>query len=267
MTCEYKKMTYVQYNDALVSVQYNAVLAIIGAIQSIFKERCIKNQVSKTLKSRRWFKKLCCFYKNKSNGIPLYSAELILSESHLHNTQNVRNITTDSFKTDALKYPFFRWTINEWKKLNFNIRTSSLNVFRANLINVILRPIPNSIFGIFNPPRLKLITRLWLGLSHLNEHRFIHSFNSCINPLCTCSLDIESTVPYFIHYSYYNRARLSLLDDLNTADWTSLNLSDLSLVNVLLYGGLQFDDSQNAFILNSSIKYALISERFSGRLF
>ena len=42
-TCEYKKMTYVQYNDALVSVQYNAVLAIIGAIQSIFKERCIKN--------------------------------------------------------------------------------------------------------------------------------------------------------------------------------------------------------------------------------
>ena len=160
MTREYKQVTYVQYNDALVSVQYNAALAIIGAIQSISKERCIKNQVSKTLKSRRWFKKLCCFYKNKSNGIPLYSAELIPSESHLHNTQNVRNITTDSFKTDALKYPFFRWTINEWKKLNFNIRTSSLNVFRANLINVILRPIPNSIFGIFNPLGLKLIIRL-----------------------------------------------------------------------------------------------------------
>ena len=136
-----------------------------------------------------------------------------------------------------------------------NIRTSSLNIFRANLISVILRPRPNSIFGIFNPLGRKLITRLWLGLSHLNEHRFIHSFNNCINPLCTCSLDIESTVPYFIHYSYCNRARLSL------------NLSDLPLVNVLLYGGLQFDDSQNAFILNSSIKYALISEGFSGRLF
>ena len=43
MTCEYKQVIYVQYNDALVSVQYNAALAIIGAIQSISKERCIKN--------------------------------------------------------------------------------------------------------------------------------------------------------------------------------------------------------------------------------
>ena len=42
MTCEYKQVTYVQYNDALVSVQYNAALAIIGTIQSISKERCIK---------------------------------------------------------------------------------------------------------------------------------------------------------------------------------------------------------------------------------
>ena len=244
MTCEYKQETYVQYNDALVSVQYNATLAIIGTIQSISKERCIKTQVSKTLKSRRWLKKLCCFYKTKSNGIPLYSAGLIPSESHLYNTRNARNITTDSFRNDALKYSFFRWTINERKKLTFNIRTSSLNIFRGNLINVILRPIPNSIFGIFNPPGLKLITRLRLGLSHLNGHRFIHSFNNCINPLCTCSLDIEQTVPYFIYCNYYNRTRLSLLDDLNTADWTSLNLSDLSLVNVLLYDGLQFDDSQ-----------------------
>ena len=87
-----------------------------------------------------------------------------------------------------------------------------------------------------------------------------------INPLCTCSLDIESTVHYFLHCNYYNSARISLLNDLNSVDRTLLNLSDLSLVNVLLYGGRQFDDSQNAYILNSSINI-LISERLSGRLF
>ena len=132
--------------------------------------------------------------------------------------------------------------------------------------NIKTRCIPNSISSIFNPLGLKLIKRLWLGLSHLNEHRFNHNFNNCINPLCTCSLDIESTVYYFCHCNYYNSARISLLNDLNSVDRTLLNLSDLSLVNVLLYGGPQFDDSQNAFILNSSIKYILISERFSGRL-
>ena len=197
----------------------------------------------------------------------IFIAELIPSESHLYNTRNTRNITTYSCSTDALRILFFSWTINEWNKLNFNIRTSSFNIFRANLIKII-RPIPNSVFGIFNPLGLKLITRLRLGLSHLNEYRFNHhNFNDCINPLCTCSLDIESTVHYFLHCNYYNSARISLLNDLNSVDRTLLNLSDLSLVNVLLYGGPQFDDSHNAFILNSSIKYRLISERFSGRLF
>ena len=154
--------------------------------------------------------------------------------------------------TDAFKYCFFPWTINEWNKLNFNIRTSSFNIFRANLVKII-QAIPNSVFGIFNPLGLKLITRLRLGLSHLNEHSINHNFNDCKNPLCTCSLDIESTVHFSLHYNYYNSARISLLNDPNSVDRTLLNLSDI-LVNVLLYGGPQFDDTQNAFILNSSIK-------------
>ena len=45
---------------------------------------------------------------------------------------------------------------------------SSFNIFWANLIKIIW-PIHNSIFGIFDPIWLKLITRLQLGLSHLNE--------------------------------------------------------------------------------------------------
>ena len=133
-------------------------------------------------------------------------------------------------------------------ELNFNIRTSSFNIFRANLITII-RPLPNQIFGISNPLGLKLITILRLGLSHLNEHRFNHNFNNCINPLCTCSLDIESTVHFFLHCNYYNSVRTSLLNYLNSVDRNLLNLSDLSLVNVLLCGGPQFDDSQNAFTL------------------
>ena len=58
-----------------------------------------------------------------------------------------------------------------------------------------------------------------------------------------------------------------LLNDLNTVDRALLNLSDLFVVNAILYGGPQLDESQNAFILNLSIKYILISKGFSGRLF
>ena len=219
-----------------------------------------------TLKFRRWLKKLCCFYKIKNNGIPSYLPKLIPYEFHLYNIRNTRNIATYYCRTDAFKYSFFAWMTNEWNKLIFNIQTSTFNIFRANLIKII-RPIPNPIFDIINPLGLKLITRLQLGLSYLNEHRFNHTFNNCINPQCTCSVDIESTVHFFLHFNYYISTRISLLNNLISVGRTLLNLSDLSLVNVLLYGGPQFDDSQNAFILNSSIKYILISEKFSGRFF
>ena len=44
--------------------------------------------------------------------------------------------------------------------------------------------------------------RLWLSL--LNEHRFNHNVNYCINPLCRCSLDIELTVHLFLHCNFYS---------------------------------------------------------------
>ena len=111
------------------------------------------------------------------------SREKVYRTSALYNTQNTRNITKYSCRIDAFRYSFFPWTINEWNKLNFNIQTSSVNIFTANVIKIIW-PIPNSIFVIFNPLGLKLITRLWFGLSHLNEHRFNHNITDCINPLC-----------------------------------------------------------------------------------
>ena len=194
------------------SNQINAMLHYCTSREKLYKELGLE-----TLKSRRWMEKLCCFSKIKNNEIPSYLAKLIPSESYLCNTQNTRNITANSCMTDAFKYSFFPWTINEWNKLNFNIRTSSFNIFKANLIKTIW-PIPNSVFGI------KLITRLWLGLSNLNEHRFNHNFNDCINSVCTCNLDIESTLHYFLHCNYYNSARVSLLNNLNSVDRTLLNL-------------------------------------------
>ena len=134
-------------------------------------------------------------------------------------------------------------------------------------------------YSAFYPLGLKSIRTL--GLKLMVKHGFNHNFNNCVNPICTCSLDIESTVHFFcsvfivvvvflfsfLRCNYYSSARISLLNDLNSVDRTLLNLRELSLVVVLLCSGLQFEDSQDTFILNSIIKYILIFERFSGRLF
>ena len=64
-------------------------------------------------------------------------------------------------------------------------KSKSISVFREKILNFI-RPSPNSVFDIHNPKGIKLITRLRLGLSHLREHKFKHSFQDTLNPLCNC---------------------------------------------------------------------------------
>ena len=44
-------------------VQYNAALAIIGAIKGNFKLNIYKELGFESLKFRRWFRRLCFFYK------------------------------------------------------------------------------------------------------------------------------------------------------------------------------------------------------------
>ena len=48
--------------------------------------------------------------------------------------------------------------------------------------------------------RIKYLTRLSLGLSHFIGHKFRNNFQDCLNLLCPCSLEVESTINYFLHY-------------------------------------------------------------------
>ena len=89
-------------------------------------------------------------------------SQLVSSEAATHNCQ--------------------RSTIIEWNKLDYNIRnSSSFNIFRKSILKFI-RPSGNSFFNCHNPKEIKFITRLRLGLSHLREHKFKHSFPDFLNP-------------------------------------------------------------------------------------
>ena len=96
-------------------------------------------------------------------------------------------------RTDAFKYSFFPYSISEWNKLDPHLRyAKSYSTFRKSLVKSD-QPSPYHIYKIHDPLGLKLLTRLRLGLSRLNEDRFNHNFDRCINPLWSCSLDVEST--------------------------------------------------------------------------
>ena len=128
-------------------------------------------------------------------------------------------------------------------------------------------PSPNSIFDIYNPYGIKLLTRLRLRLSQLNERKFKHGFNDTINPICICGGDIESINHFLMHCPEYCEARQTLLDNIQSIDKMLLSQNESLLTHLLLYGDPERNSNVNAFIFNSAIEFILSSGRFNGPLF
>ena len=121
---------------------------------------------------------------------------MIPTGQHSYNTQSLDQIDTYYCRTDTFKNSFFPYTIVEWNKLDLDVQKSKSCAIFQNALLKIGRPNQCSVYRIHNSVGLRLLTRLRLGVSHLNEHRFNHNFQSCVNPFCRCSLEIESTTRF-----------------------------------------------------------------------
>ena len=91
-----------------------------------------------------------------------------------------------------------------------------------------------------DPNSLKLLTRQRLGLNNLNKHKFNHYFKEWANPLCSCSLQVESVSHFFLHCHYFTDIRKTLFNELQSVDENILNQSDNEIVELLLYGSNKF---------------------------
>ena len=93
------------------------------------------------------------------------------------------------------------------------------------------------------------MTRLSLGLSRLHEHKFNHNFQNCINPPCSCAIDIESTSHFFIHCPVFDDKKITLLSALNKIDSKFIEANESSLIKTLLFDNSLFDLKKNSLIL------------------
>ena len=184
------------YNETfhwkLESIQYNACLALSRAIRGSSREKLYHELGLESFQRRCWYRKVCLFYKIFKENKPVYLFNLIPSKNSNYNTRNTDKITPFHIKHNFFKNSFFSYTVIEWN----NIRSAgaSLSVFKKNKF---IRPSPNSVFNCHNCKGIKYLTRLRLGLSHLREHKFKHSFQDTFNPFCSCGLDIETNMHFF----------------------------------------------------------------------
>ena len=80
-----------------MSVQYNACLAITGAIRGTLKERLYDELGLESRQLHRWFKKLCYFYKLYKHESPQYLFKLMSLRQSPYATRYTENIPL--FKT------------------------------------------------------------------------------------------------------------------------------------------------------------------------
>ena len=104
------------FHAKMESIQCNACLAITGAIRGTSRENIYQELGLDSLQFRRWYRKLCLFYKVFKNKHPKYLFHLIPVRSTSYAT------STESFFPSA---------IIEWNNLDPNLRNpNSILVFK-----------------------------------------------------------------------------------------------------------------------------------------
>ena len=112
------------FHEKLESIQYNATLAVTCAIRGPSSKTLYKELGLESLQSRRWFRKLCQFYKILKNKSPRYLFNIIPTKLRVHNTRYCDNIPLLKIKYNYFRNSFFSSSVTEWNKLSWEVRNS-----------------------------------------------------------------------------------------------------------------------------------------------
>ena len=169
------------------------------------------------------------------------------------------NLTTDFdtlvqvARTNRFPNTYFHNTLFEWNLLGDEIKNlTSLSQFKSKLLTII-RPEGNSVHNISDIEGVRLLTKLCLTFTVLNEHKFRHNFDS-LTPLCACGNDMEDNKHFLLHCPQLDVMRQDLFGQLSVIPGLNIDLDDKPLCDLLLFG-----DSKNSVITNRIILEATVS--------
>ena len=128
-------------------VQYNACLAIKGAIRGASKEKLYDELGLESFQLRRWYRKTGYFYKFYRNESPQYLFKLVSLGYSFCTTRNAENIPFFKTKHNVLKNSFFLSAVIEWNSLDHKIQNArSFSAIKISILQFI-RAAPNSDFN------------------------------------------------------------------------------------------------------------------------
>ena len=248
----------------LESVQYLAALAVSGTWRGTSKERLYEELSWESLSDRRWYRRLVLLYKFSNNTTPDYTC-LPIPALHLSNySLRTQPSAGQIWRTEKFKSSFYPNSLLEWNRLDPEIRESpSLSIFKKKLL-LKIRPVHNSVYGIYNPKGISYLTQVRVGLSKLKYHKFKHNFVDTVSPMCPANDGIENTEHFLLLCHSCNNNRHSPLTGVNEVFKAVGNIvgPNDTLLQILIYGDKNLSENANKQILDLTIKYILETKRF-----
>lgn len=247
----------------LETVQYQAALVATGCWHGTNRDKLYEELGWESLAQRRWYRRLSYYYRIKNHLTPEYLARHIIDKpAHKYPLRSTRSTISPPVRTTRYQMSFFPFCSTAWEGLDPAIRSSpTLQGFQKSLLSFI-RPIKRHYFGLNKKEGISLLTKLRVGFSDLREHRYRHNFN-CEDPVCSCTLEPETTAHFFLRCPAYLNQRAILLSKLRSAINTGLpDQNDIMFTNILMYGSNVYDAATNRSILNATLIFIENSGRF-----
>ena len=182
--------------QALETIQRQAAIIVSGAYRHTSHNLLLYELGWNDLASRRTHHKLCIFYKIYHHIYPQYLySHLNFPNQTNYNLRTQRTLEPRHTRLTSSMNSFFPSTTHEWNSLATHIQNSiSFNTFKS-----LIKPkiTTNTRYNrSCNGKQGRWLSRLRMGLSALNHHRYNYNFIS--SPTCQlCRSHPETTFHYF----------------------------------------------------------------------
>ena len=242
----------------LENIQRQAALICTGGYRHTDYNNLLKELNWESLTNRRKLHKLVILYKIINKTYPNYlQVFLNLNQNQTHNTRQRHNFRPRYSRLDNSFKSFFPSTVRLWNNLPQKTRESpSVNNFKA-----LVRGTNN-----FNPYHRNCsgkqgiwLTRLRLGLSALNSHRFKYNFIN--SPNCpSCPNTIETIKHYLFDCQSHSLARTNFFQRLHSE--LDVDTQDRELLLKIILEGETMHTRNFNLLLSIIFEYLTSSNRF-----
>ena len=128
--------------QSLESTKYQAAMAVLGAGKGSRKISMYEELGWESMSDRRWFRRLCQFYKIQNDLTPLYLKEAIPQPRTFLYGQRQENVLHEiPCRTTRFFNSFYPDTTRSWNNIGFELRKcETISKFKQKLLSLIRPP-------------------------------------------------------------------------------------------------------------------------------